>query len=366
MTITAPDDAAARRDALAGRLFEAALGAFDLFTIHLGDQLGLYRALAEQGPMRPPELATAAGIAPRYAREWLEQQAVTGLLDVDDANAAPDARRYALPAGYAEVLVDPTSTSLMAPIAQWVVAGGASMADLVEAYRTGGGVAWDRHQDVVVAQDRSNRPQFLHSLTQDWLPALGDIDARLRAQGGRIADVACGTGWSTIALARGYGKATVDGLDLDAGSIATANDRLATDAPELADRVTFQARDAGDPQLAGRYDLALILEALHDMAHPVEVLAAVRGLLAPGGALLVADEKVAEAFTAPGDEVERLMYGYSALFCLPNTLAEEGSIGTGTVLRPDRLRELALQAGYSSVTVMPVEHDTFRFYRLDP
>jgi hypothetical protein len=280
MTITAPDDAAARRDALAGRLFEAALGAFDLFTIHLGDQLGLYRALAEQGPMRPPELATAAGIAPRYAREWLEQQAVTGLLDVDDANAAPDARRYALPAGYAEVLVDPTSTSLMAPIAQWVVAGGASMADLVEAYRTGGGVAWDRYQDVVVAQDRSNRPQFLHSLTQDWLPALGDIDARLRAQGGRIADVACGTGWSTIALARGYEKATVDGLDLDAGSIATANDRLATDAPELADRVTFQARDAGDPQLAGRYDLALILEALHDMAHPVEVLAAVRGLLA--------------------------------------------------------------------------------------
>jgi 2-polyprenyl-3-methyl-5-hydroxy-6-metoxy-1,4-benzoquinol methylase len=366
MTITAPDDAAERRDALAGRLFEATLGAFDLFTIHLGDQLGLYRALAEQGALTPPELANAAGIALRYAREWLEQQAVTGLLDVDDAGAGPDERQYALPPGYEEVLIDPTSTALMAPMAQWVVAGGASMADLVEAYRTGGGVAWDRHQDVVVAQDRSNRPQFLHSLTQAWLPALGDIDGRLREQGGRIADVACGTGWSTIALARGYEKATVDGLDLDAGSIATANDRLAADAPELADRVTFQARDAGDPQLAGRYDLALILEALHDMAHPVEALAAVRGLLAPGGALLVADEKVAEAFTAPGDDVERLMYGYSALFCLPNTLAEEGSIGTGTVLRPDRLRELAAQAGFSSATVLPVEHDTFRFYRLDP
>ena len=366
MTINPPDDAAARRDALAGRLFEATLGSFDLFSIHLGDQLGLYRILADRGALMPPELADAAGIAPRYAREWLEQQAVTGLLDVDAAGAAPDERRYALPAGYEDVLVDPTSTSLMAPMAQWVVAGGASMADLVAAYRTGGGVAWDRHQDVVVAQDRSNRPQFLHNLTQAWLPALGDIDARLREHGGRIADVACGTGWSTIALARGYAQATVDGLDLDEGSIATANERLATDAPDLADRVTFQARDAGDPRLAGRYDLALILEALHDMAHPVEVLAAVRGLLAPGGALLVADEKVAEAFIAPGDEVERLMYGYSTLFCLPNTLAEAGSVGTGTVLRPDRMRELAAEAGFSSVTVLPVEHDTFRFYRLDP
>lgn len=365
MTVTASQDAADRRDALVGRLFEATLGAFDLLTIHLGDQLGLYRALAERGPLTPPELANAAGIAPRHAREWLEQQAVTGFLDGDD-DATPDERRYALPAGFEAVLVDPMSTSLMAPMAQWVVAGGASMADLVEAYRTGGGVPWERHQDVVVAQDRSNRPPFLHSLTQDWLPALGDIDARLRESGGRIADVACGTGWSTIALARGYAKATVDGLDLDEGSIRIARDRLGAEPPEVAGRVTFQARDAGDPQLAGRYDLALILEALHDMAHPVEVLTATRGLLAPGGALLIADEKVAESFTAPGDEVERLMYGYSALFCLPNSLAEPDSVGTGTVLRPARMRELAAQAGFSSVTVLPVEHDTFRFYRLDP
>jgi 2-polyprenyl-3-methyl-5-hydroxy-6-metoxy-1,4-benzoquinol methylase len=366
VTLTAPRDAAERRDALVGRLFEATLGAFDLLTIHLGDELGLYRALSQRGPLTAPELAAAAGIAPRYAQEWLEQQAVATLLDVDDPGAEPDARRYALPAGYDEVLVDPTSPASMTGMAQWLVGGGASMADLIEAYRTGGGVPWDRHQDVVTAQDRTNRPQFIHSLTQDWLPALGDVDARLRNEGGRIADVACGTGWSTIALARGYPKAIVDGLDLDTGSIATASARLASDAPDLADRVTFQARDAGDPQLAGTYDLALILEAVHDMAHPVEALAATRGLLAPGGALLVADEKVAESFTAPGDEVERVMYSYSVLFCLPNSLAEEGSVGTGTVLRPARMRELAAAAGFSSVSILPVEHDTFRFYRLDP
>jgi 2-polyprenyl-3-methyl-5-hydroxy-6-metoxy-1,4-benzoquinol methylase len=366
MTLTTSDQAAERRDALVGRLFEATLGAFDLLAIHLGDRLGLYQALAQRGPLSAPELAAAAGIAPRYAREWLEHQAVAEILTVDDVAGAPDARRYALPAGYEEVLVDPTSMSTMAPMAQWVVAGGKSMDDLVEAYRTGGGVPWDRYAAVVTAQDRTNRPQFMHLLAQEWIPALGDIHARLAAEGGRIADIACGTGWSTIALARGYPKVAVDGLDLDRGSIETANARLATDATDVADRVTFQARDAGDPGLAGRYDLALIIEAVHDMANPVPVLRAARGLLAPGGALLIADEKVAESFTVPGDEVERVMYGYSVLFCLPNSLAEDDSVGTGTVLRPDRMRELATEAGFSNVTIVPIEHDTFRFYRLDP
>jgi 2-polyprenyl-3-methyl-5-hydroxy-6-metoxy-1,4-benzoquinol methylase len=367
MIVTSLDAAAEeRRDALVGRLFEATVGALDLLAIHLGDQLGLYRALAEQGPLTAPQLAGAAGITPRYAREWLEHQAVTSILDVDDPAAAPDERRYSLPPGHADVLTDETNLAFMAPMAQWVVAGGKSMADLIDAYRAGGGVPWERYQDVVIAQDRINRPAFTHRLAQEWLPALGDIDKRLREQGGRIADVACGTGWSTIALARGYPKAAVDGLDLDRGSIETANARLATDALDVADRVTFQARDAGDPGLAGRYDLAVILEAVHDMADPVPVLAAVRNLLAPGGALLIADEKVAETFGAPGDDVERLMYSYSVLFCLPNSFAEAGSVGTGTVLRPDRMRELAAEAGFASVSIAPIEHDTFRFYRLEP
>jgi 2-polyprenyl-3-methyl-5-hydroxy-6-metoxy-1,4-benzoquinol methylase len=367
MTLTTTNQAAEeRRDALVGRLFEATLGAFDLLAIHIGDQLGLYRALADRGPLTPPQLAAAAGIAPRYAREWLEHQAVGGILDVDDPIAPADERRYTLPAGHDEALADPTSLATMAPMAQWVVAGGKSMADLLDAYRTGGGVPWDRYQDVVDAQDRVNRPPFTELLTQEWLAAVGDIDERLRSEGGRIADVACGTGWSTIALARGYPKATVDGLDLNRGSIETANGRLGTEWLDVADRVTFQARDAGDPGLAGRYDLAIILEAVHDMARPVEALRAVRGLLAPGGALIIADEKVADTFTAPGDEVERLFYSYSVLFCLPNGLAEADSVGTGTVLRPSRMSELASEAGFSSASILPVEHDMFRFYRLDP
>ena len=366
MTVTAAPDAAARRDALAERLFAAALGAFDLLTIALGDRLGLYRSLAEDGPATPSELASRAGMAPRYAREWLEQQAVGGFLEVDDPDAAADDRRYRLPEGSAEVLVDPESLSTMTPMAQFVVGAADSLADLATAYRTGGGVPWDAYPEIPRAQDAMNRPAFRELLTTEWTPALADIHVRLTAHGGRIADVACGMGWSTIALARGYPLAKVDGLDLDRTSIEHASRRLATDAADVAERVTFQARDAADPQLAGRYDLAMIFEALHDMAHPVDVLRAVRGLLAPGGALLVVDERVNETFVAPGDEIERVMYDYSVLFCLPNGMAEPGSVGTGTVLRPAALEKLAADAGFGSVTILPVDHPTFRFYRLDP
>src|SRR4051794_38152594 len=114
MTTTAPDETAERRDALVGRLFEATLGGFDLLAIHLGDRLGLYRALSDSGPSTPPEVAAVAGIAPRYAREWLEQQAVAAILDVDDATAAADDRRYSLPPGHDEVLLDPASPYMMA------------------------------------------------------------------------------------------------------------------------------------------------------------------------------------------------------------------------------------------------------------
>jgi SAM-dependent methyltransferase len=354
-----------RRDALAGRLFEATIGAFDLLAVYLGDRLGLYRALVD-GPATSTELAQRAGVDERYAREWLEHQAIGGMLDVDDATTEPLDRRYRLPGGHVEVLVDPGSLATMTPMARMLVAAGATMPALLDAFRAGGGVAWDAYgPDLVEAQAAVNRPVFEQLLPGDWIPAMSDIDARLRG-GGRVVDVACGGGWSTIAVARAYPDARVAGIDLDTGSIDLARRNLASTAPELADRVTFEARDAADPGLEGGYDLALILEAVHDMSRPVDVLRAVRTLLAPGGAVLVADERVADEFTAPGDEIERLMYGYSILFCLANGLADRPSVGTGTVMRLETLRRYATEAGFSRVTVLPVEHDTLRLYRLDP
>ena len=124
--------------------------------------------------------------------------------------------------------------------------------------------------------------------------------------------------------------------------------------------------DASDPKLGGRYDLITIFEALHDMNHPVGALQAARNSLAEGGSVVIADERVAERFIAPGDELERFNYGWSVLHCLAVGLLDEDSAGTGTVMRPDTVRAYAAEAGFGRVEVLPIEHDFWRFYRLVP
>jgi 2-polyprenyl-3-methyl-5-hydroxy-6-metoxy-1,4-benzoquinol methylase len=352
-----------RRDAFAGRLFESAINTMEICCIYVGDRLGLYRALRAIGPATAAELAGAAKIDARYAREWLEQQAVAGVLETDGA-AHDGKRRYSLPAGHAEVLLDGDSLSWFAPVAQLVVSLTGQLPALLEAFRTGEGISWSAFGvDLREGQAGQNRPAFLTLLGTEWLPAIPDVHARLLADPpARVADVACGAGWSSIGIARAYPKVRVDGFDLDEASIALARANVAEAG--LADRVTMAARGADDPALAGRYDLVTIFESLHDMSAPVDVLAQVRELQAPGGAVLVMDERVAETFTAPGDAVERVMYGFSVLCCLPCGLADKPSAATGTVMRPATLRRYALEAGYRDVEVLPIAHDLFRFYRL--
>jgi 2-polyprenyl-3-methyl-5-hydroxy-6-metoxy-1,4-benzoquinol methylase len=356
----------ARRDALVDRIFQASLGAFDLAAIYLGERLGLYRSLDAEGAMTAGELAAASGINERFAREWLEQQAVTGFLDVDDPAADADLRRYRLPDAHAEVLLNPESLHNMASLTRGLVASMLMLPLLLEAYQTGQGIPWERYgADMREAQADGNRPVFLALMGTEWLPSIPDLDARLRAEPpARVADIACGAGWSSIAIARAYPLVRVDGIDFDHESIAMA--RRHADQAGLADRVFFSATDAADPELRGSFDLVTIFEALHDMARPVEVLRAIRDLLAPGGSILVADERVADTFTAPGDEVERFMYGWSILNCLATGMAEQPSAATGTVLRPATLKRYVEEAGYSRFEVLPIEHDTFRFYRLRP
>ena len=197
-----------------------------------------------------------------------------------------------------------------------------------------------------------------------WLAASPEIHARLSRDGARVADVGCGQGYSTVAIARAYPNATVDGIDLDEPSIADA--RAYAARTEVAGRVSFITLDGGALSGEERYDLVCIFEALHDMSRPVEALVAARESLAPGGSVLVVDERVAERFAAPGDQVERVMYGWSVVHCLPVALAEQPSAALGTVLREDTVRALAADAGFASVEVLPVENDFFRFYRLVP
>jgi 2-polyprenyl-3-methyl-5-hydroxy-6-metoxy-1,4-benzoquinol methylase len=355
-----------QRDALLGRVFEATLGAFDLLAIHLGLDLGLYEALALGGPATAPDVAGRARIDARYAREWLEQQAVTGILTVDDVAAPPDERRYSLAAGHAEALLDLDSLGSVQSMPRSIVSAARALPTIAAAYRSGDGVGWADYAGLIEAQEVANRPAFKHLLSQEWLPAVPDVEARLRsAPAARVADLACGAGWSSIAIARGYPLIQVDGLDIDPESIERARRNAAAEGVG-EDRLRFHRSDASQPDLAGRYDLVTIFEAVHDLSQPAKVLAAARRLLAPGGTVIVADEKVAESFTAPGDEIERLMYGYSLVFCLANGLVDKPSVGTGTVMRPDTLRGYATAAGFTGFTTLPIEHDTFRFYRLDP
>jgi 2-polyprenyl-3-methyl-5-hydroxy-6-metoxy-1,4-benzoquinol methylase len=237
---------------------------------------------------------------------------------------------------------------------------------LVEAFRTGTGVPYAEYgADLHQGQAEFTRPMFEKLLGSEWLPAIPKVDGRLRADPpARVADVACGEGWSTISIARAYPRAIVDGIDSDAASIKAANDHLAGSGVE--GRVTFVHRDAADHDLSHTYDLVYIHESLHDMSYPVRVLRACRDLLADGGSLVIGDERVADAFTAPGDDLERFYYGFSVLHCLPVGMVGEGAAGTGTVMRADTVRSYAEQAGFTTFEVPPIENDFYRFYRLTP
>ena len=190
--------------------------------VYVGDRLGLYRALVDRGPATAEELADATGTNARYVREWLEQQAVTGILEVDAE------RRYSLPEADREVFVDPDSLEYMAAFVRMMVGMARPLPQVLEAFRSGGGVPYaDFDADFVEGQGDTNRVQFVNLLGQEWLPALPDVDARLRADPpARVADVACGVGWSTISIARAYPNARVEGFDLDEESIRLARENL--------------------------------------------------------------------------------------------------------------------------------------------
>jgi 2-polyprenyl-3-methyl-5-hydroxy-6-metoxy-1,4-benzoquinol methylase len=364
--MTTASSADTRRDELVERLFGSALGAMDLLCVYLGDRLGLYRALADTGPSTSAELASVAGVNERYAREWLEQQALTGILEAVDPDASDAERRYAVPAGHDEVLLDADSLNHMAPMAQLVVACALPIHTVLEAFGTGDGVPYaDYGADLHEGQARFTQPLFDNLLATDWLPAVPSIHDRLTGDPpARVADLACGLGRSSIAIARSYPKVTVDGIDLDQTSIERARQLLP--ASGVHDRVAFHCRDAADPELSGRYDLVTIFEALHDMSYPVDVLRTAGALLSDGGRVLVADEKTAERFALDAGDVERLYYGFSVLHCLPVGMVGENAAGTGTVIREDTVRHYAAQAGFATCDVAPIENDFWRFYLLTP
>ncbi|WP_425862262.1 class I SAM-dependent methyltransferase [Arthrobacter sp. TWP1-1] len=353
------------------RVVAAATGFAELVSIALGDKLGWYRALADAGSagLTADGLAGRTGSNPRYAREWLEQQAVAGLLTAsrqteDDAPAGQSGSfRFSLPPGAEAALVDEESLDNLAPMVRMLMAGLANFPELVQAYKSGGGVPWsvvgDEARD---SQARANKAWYETRLATA-LAGVGDVHATLARPGARILDLGAGYGWSTLALAKAYPGAVVVGIDIDEPSILRAREH----ASELgmSAQVSFQHADAAGWQAPASADGVFIFEALHDMPFPIRVLESIRTMVRPDGVVVVMDEAVADAFDPPGDELERLMYAYSLLICLPDSLSTPGSVGTGTVMRQSTLERYALDAGFSRVAKLPIEDfSVFRFYRL--
>src|SRR5215470_14652947 len=310
-------------EALAGRIFSTGVGAAELCTAYLGIHLGFYRSLADS-PATPTALAERTGGDERYVREWLTAQAVAGLLTV--AGPEPASAEFALADGTYEVLVDETSPAYL------------------------GGLA-----DIVAAAGRG-------------LPQLPDVLARLQEQAdpAHVADLACGTGWAAIELAKAFPHITVDGLDNDEASVAIGRQHAASHG--VADRVDLEVADLADESAdwSPRYDLVLLIECVHDLPRPVEALRHARAAVRPGGTVLVVDERAAESFTAPGDEIERFFGAASAIWCLPQGRVGPDPEPVGTLIRPAAMLDLARRAGYADGQILPIEHPVWRFYRLVP
>jgi predicted O-methyltransferase YrrM len=360
-TVQETSPSAVSADDFAERILASALGGFEILSIHVGDRLGWYRALAA-GPATAGELAEQTSTHPRYVREWLEQQAVVGIVSTNGGTSAHD-RRYALADGAAEALTDGSSLAYLAPLARMVVGAAVQMPALLDAYRGGGGVSWEQFgDDARWSQADMNRPWFERELGPA-LRSVAGLDAVLNRDGATIADIGCGGGWSTIALARAYPNAEVVGIDVDAPSIEAA--RAAAREAGLGDRVRFETADGKTAAEHGVYDAVFAFECIHDMPRPVEVLSAIRSAVKADGVVVVMDEAVAPEFTAPGDDLERLMYGFSLFVCLPDGLSSTPSAGTGTVMRPETLASYAREAGFDHVDVLPIHDFGFwRFYQL--
>ncbi len=334
----------------AQRLLGAMTGAATTAMVALGDQLGLYRVLADGGPATEEELAARTGTAARYLREWLSQQAAAGFLTYQG-----DDGRYTLPAEAAAVLAHEASPAFLAGGATITRGWFAGIDRLAEAFRTGSGIPWhDQDPAVFEGTERFFRPGYTASLTTEWIPALPGVADRLAA-GGRVADIGCGHGVAAILLARAFPQASVHGYDFHDRSIQVA--RQQAGQAGLGDRIRFETLDATSYP-ADHFDLICLLDTLHDLGDPAAALAHARKALAPDGVVLVVEPSAADDYTVNlASPMAALSYAASTFQCTPAALAQPGGVALGAQAGPAAVRRLADDAGFSrfrQVTQTPV------------
>ena len=305
--------------------------------VAIGNRLGLYGSLAE-GPATPEEFAQRTGYVLRYLTEWLRGQAAGGYVSYDPASG-----QFSLTEEQAFCLADPNGPNVSAAVLTTL---GYLRAEpqLAEAFRTGEGIGWHEHDhDVFVGCDAFYRPGYVAELVPNWIPALDGVDALLTA-GGRVADVGCGLGSSSVLMAEAYPRSTVVGFDYHVESIELASKKAAEAG--VSDRVGFEVATAQTFTGSG-FDLVTMFDALHDMGDPVGAARQIREALAPGGTWLLvepaASDKVEENFNPVG----RLYYAGSMFLCVPNGLSQAGGHSLGAQAGEAAIKAVITEAGFT-------------------
>ena len=343
MAATAPSAATAAPDpeklqAFAGKAIGEIAAAVSAALVVIGDRLGLYRALANAGPLTPQQLAEKTETDQRYVREWLANQAAGGFVEYDAA-----AGTFSLPPEQAYMLADaesPLNVQGAFAMIESVFSDGPQIAD---AFRTGRGLAWHEHDGrLFEAVERFFRPSYNAYLVNTWIPSLTGVETKLHA-GGRIADVGCGHGASTVLMARAYPQATIVGFDYHEASIVRARKNAASAGCE---RVSFEVGRAQDYPGAG-YDLVTFFDCLHDMGDPVSAARHVRTSLAADGTWMLVEPFANDRLEDNLNPVGRAYYGFSTLICTPASKAQEVGLALGAQAGEARIRAVVTEAGFS-------------------
>jgi SAM-dependent methyltransferase len=334
-----------RLEAAVGKVFGELGVAITGPLIVLGDRLGLWAAMAGAGPVTPGDLAARTGTVERYVREWLRGVAVAGYIGYEPADGT-----FTLSGEMALVIASEDSPASLIGVFPGFVALWHDLGTIERFFRTGGGMGWgDHHSALNDAQSRFTRPMYRASLVDGWIAALDDVTGRLKA-GGRVADIGCGRGTSTILMAERFPASVFAGFDHSDALIATA--RKAAVEAGVSDRVGFEVADATSfPAAAGGgYDLITFTDSLHDIGDPVAAAAHARAALAPAGTTMIieplAGNRLEDDFANP---YARVGYAISTLVCTPSSLSQPGTSALGAMAGETRLRQVLAEAGYARV-----------------
>ncbi len=331
----------ARIEAFAGQVVGDMAAAMSGVMVNLGHKLGLYRAMAGNGPLTAAELARRTGLRERYELDWLNNHVAGGYLDYD-----PATRAYTLADEHALVLADANSPTFLAGGFDVVSSLWHDEDRVAEAFRSGDGIGWhEHHPHLFHGTEAIFRPGYRADLAETWIPALDGVAAKLQT-GGAVADVGCGHGASAIVMAKAFPNSRVVGFDYHPESIDVA--RLRADEAGVADRVTFEVATAKGFAGSG-YDLVCFMDCFHDLGDPEGAAKHARGALADDGTVLLVEPFAGDRVEENVGPVGRLFYAASTALCVPNSLSQEVGLGLGAQAGEARLTAVLHEAEFSRV-----------------